>query len=135
MSDAGNDPRSYVKGRGTEGNNEHRTNFRIHDRRTIECMHRGVVELPPARRNDPRSLKADNVNGTAKLRHGTVENAILSLSFDVFFHDVSIHSPVQPHVYLSIHHPSIYIFKKPVISIISPMEPRLLKPHVLFKFL
>lgn len=27
MSDVGNDPRSYVKGRGTEGNNEHRKEF------------------------------------------------------------------------------------------------------------
>jgi hypothetical protein len=51
----------------------------------------------------PQSLKADSVTGTAKLRHGTVENnTILSLSFDVV-HDVSIHPPVQPYVYLSIH--------------------------------
>lgn len=51
----------------------------------------------------PQSLKADSVAGTAKLRHGTVENnTILSLSFDVV-HDVSIHPPVQPYVYLSIH--------------------------------
>ena len=52
-------------------------NFRIHDRHKMECMHRGVVELPPARSNYPRSLKADGVTGTAKLPHGTVENTYL----------------------------------------------------------
>jgi len=82
-------------------------NFRIRDRRKIECMHRGVVELPPARSNYPWSLKADSVTGTAKLRHGTVENTILSLSFDVF-HDVSIHPAVQQYACLSVH-PSIHL--------------------------
>jgi len=78
------------------------SNFRIHDRRKIECTHEGVVELPPSKGNYPQSLKADSVTGTVKLRHVTVENTILSLTFDVF-HDVSIHPPVQPYVWLSIH--------------------------------
>lgn len=52
-------------------------NFRIRDRRKIEYMHKGVVELPPAKGNYPQSLKADSVTGTAKLCHGAVENSLV----------------------------------------------------------
>lgn len=76
-------------------------NFHIYDRRKIECMHRGVVELPPARSNYPRTLKADGVTGTAKLPHGTMGNTTLSLSFNVF-HDVSNHTSVYLSIHLSI---------------------------------
>lgn len=131
MNDAGNDPRSYVKGSGTEGNMNIVSNFRIHDRRKIECMHKGVVELPPTKGNYPQSLKAGSVTGTAKLRRGTVENTILSLSFDVF-HDVSIHPPVQPYVCLSVH---LSIVLNTRVSIMSPMEPLLPEPHILLNFL
>jgi nucleosome binding factor SPN SPT16 subunit len=80
--------------------------FIMRDSRKIKCMDVGV-ELLPARGNYLQSLQADSVTSTAKLRHGTVENTILSFSFDVF-HDVSIHPR------LSVHPSLICIFKHPL---------------------